>query len=383
MVRKKLNQRVLSNSFIYLPQSFLWSSVLVVSLFISVICQAQTKPELALDDECFKAFRAKATQRGLKTDVATYNGKCDQEWALKNGNTLQYIYQAYAERIVKVAEEKPLSELIASGICLDADNSQDACVARLKREALAVKVDTRKKLLQNNRARMDMHTDQKPTFIDSSAEALNEPKGTILNDLYVISENFKKAKELEKVYAPQPIDFSKNMSSLEDANILSSYKMNVPNTQSRDILGLDADNFIEIEGNHSNDALNTKFHKALAAKADENIYSAKNFKADTSLKQRYLDEKIKSKDKVTIKVKDNLAVQAFNEIMDSVNQQAMEKNRSANNRHPTSLADPGKKNTYAFPTIDPNVTEDKEIKKTSLDVEIDDDLTKGELKPPK
>lgn len=345
---------------------------LLVVQSISMNCNAGDgfveDSDFTCEDECLSQNNPAAQAMGVDSKAANYNPKCDHEWALKSGNSVYYVYQRHAEKKLEMAEKsgKSLPELVSEGVCVEGEKDLDACVKRLKREALAAKIEARDKTLQHNKARLEMTTKGNPAFTrqDGSRPGAKK-KTTVLNDFYRMSR--KDPKNEIQLIAPQEIVFTPRKNAIEGARLKKTEQRKIEDAETKRKLGVEDAPIVETESGETDEKLQESLRKALKDDSTTNPYSLKKFEKDDSVKKSALEKSAKDKKKISIKVRDNTSVKAFEGVMDEI--QGEVKKSSGGSAQAQGLDTPGEKQIHVVTPI-----ERSDVSTGKIGVELEKEL---------
>ncbi len=274
--------------------------------------------DFTFEDECLNQNNPAAQTMGIDSKVANYNPKCDHEWALKSGNSVYYVYQRHAEKKLEMAQKsgKNIDDLVKEGVCVDGENI-DGCLNRLKREALAAKIEARDKTLRHNKARLEMTTQGNPAFmLQGGSQPAAKKKTTVLNDFYRMSR--KNPKNAVQLLAPQEIVFTPQKNAIEGARLKKTEQVKVKDAETKRKLGVEDAPIIESESGETDEKLQESLGKALKDDSAKNPYSLKKFEKDDSVKKSALEKSAKDKKKISIKIHGNTSIKAFEGVMDEI-----------------------------------------------------------------
>ena len=263
------------------------------------------------DDECTQV--TKAGKIKIDPKLRDYNPKCDHEWALKNAESVYFVYESYTEKVynkITCANDTtgkckvpPFADLQKDGVCMDTETEPD-CKDRWQRQMLNAKIETRNKTLKYNKARNEMVIGKRKTMSpDNFARPGTPPptgkRSTVLNDFYRASQN-KAA--VQKILAPQDISFQSKEVLDPNLKINKAQDVEVTDQKAQQTMGLTkAGSKLEIESGESDAKLQKLVNKSLNNKTGKNdVYSRKNYEKDTKAEKDYVDNKRKSKQKITI-----------------------------------------------------------------------------------
>ncbi|MBI2605224.1 MAG: hypothetical protein HYW49_03990 [Deltaproteobacteria bacterium] len=275
--------------------------------------------DFTFEDECLNQNNPAAQAVGINPNAANYNAKCDHEWALKSGNSVYYVYQRHAEKKLEMAQRpgKSLQDLVSEGVCVEGEKDLNACVERLKREALAAKIEARDKTLQHNKARLEMTTKGNPAFTpEGGSQPAAKRKTTVLNDFYRMSK--KNPKNAAQLLAPQEIVFTPQKGAIEGARLKKAEQRKIEDAETKRKLGVEDAPIVETESGETDEKLQQSLDKALKDDSARNAYSLKKFEKDDRVKKNALEKSAKDKKKISIKIRDNTSVKAFEGVMDEI-----------------------------------------------------------------
>jgi len=309
----------------------------------------------------------KIKEECLKKGSTLPNPHCDHDWALRNGNSLNFVHQHYMDSLVeRVKNASDLSGFYQDGICLNSED-QGQCVERLQREALNSKIQIREETLKYNKGRLDMLDERVKLAAPTAADT--PVKNSVLNDLYKFSRT--KNKIPYNLLSPQSVSFDTDVKDpviLEKAGKLKEVE-NVPapiqDLERRRQLALD-ERDLEIEKSLNDTKLNKKLEKALKDEGPQDKISEKKYKQDVLKKKRALADfkKKKLKQPASSPLAPSEGMQTLEATMDAFHAEALKESPGK------GLAEAGDKQLGATPTI--SYKEDGKKTPQTLDEELHD-----------
>ncbi len=312
----------------------------ILLLFLSSFAFGQQDSGATQDSDKFDAFESVDFQFAKECKIESrnsrynsvdgkyvqHNSKCDHEWALKNANSVNSVYEIHTNKKIQKINQADITmeKLKEDGICMEDEGvGQDKkeCLARVKRESLQIKIQTRNEIIKNNKQRMELVNDQ-PTLVNDTDSP--NPKMSVLNDFYrysqkSIKQKNKKNKLVVNPFIPQVVDFGDKGLDKDTLTIKESKGAPIYSGRKKSILGLEqSQNTIEVEGDFENDKVKNAVIKNLKNRGSG--FSQRDYEQDSKNKQKKIIEYGKKNNALVNSSNTNASVSALSETMSDVNE---------------------------------------------------------------